>query len=108
MPPVLYKPPPGTPITNKRGYGKYCIKATGKVMSKKGMNFIDVTGFDTTLNVVGRVEKILKMKADRLEMAHTEVSVIMIGQSSMLADGTVFVNYLESGQTITYPPDSFL
>ena len=108
MPPVLYKPPPLTPTGKSRGYGKYCIKASGKVITKTGKNFIDVTGFDTNLSIIQRVESIMKRKAVSHEMCHTEVQVIMIGQISKLADGTVFVNYLESGDTIHFPPDSFL
>ena len=108
MSPVLSKPPPRTPVAHTRGYGKYCIKARGKVITKKGENHIDVTGFDTSMDIVERVGRVLRVKSCHLDMVHTEVEVIILPESYSLCDGTIFANYTDAGVTMTFPPDSFL
>ena len=107
MAPVLNRPPTVPPKVSKKSYGKYCIKAKATVLSKSGLNYLDVTGFDTNMSIINRVDNAVKYKATSLEMNHTEVQVTFISQGSCLADGTIFANYLNSGNTITYPPTSF-
>jgi hypothetical protein len=107
MAPILNRPPTVPPNVSKKSYGKYCIKAKATVLSKNGLDYLDVTGFDTDMSIITRVDKVAKYKAVSLEMNHTEVQVTFISQGSTLADGTIFANYLDSGDTITYPPTSF-
>ena len=107
MPPVLSRPPPSTRIPNSKGYGKYYIKANGKVISKSGHKYIDVTGFDTSMDIVSRVEKVVKKKADSHDMLHTEVQLFFVNGTFNIPDGTIYANYIESGSIITFPPSSF-
>ena len=108
MSPILYKPPTGSLPPNKKQYGRYCIKARAKIVAKNGKDYIDVTGFDTSMNIVSRVEKAVKKKAIHHRMIHTEVQLFFIHGSYNIADGTIYASYLDSGHVITFPPSSFL
>ena len=107
MSPILSRPPPSTRIPNSKGYGKYCIKANGRVISKTGRDYIYITGFDTSMDIISRVEKVVKKKAVSHNMLHTEVQVFFVNGTFNIPDGTIYANYIESGSIITFPPSSF-
>lgn len=108
MSPILYKPPIGTVPPKPKQYGRYCIKARAKVIAKNGKDYVDITGFDTSMDIVNRVEKAVKKKAHHHGMVHTEVQMFFVNGTYNIADGTIYANYLDSGHVITFPPSSFL
>jgi hypothetical protein len=76
-------------------------------MNKNGNGYMDITGYDTSLDIAKRVNNAAVFKAKYLEMDYTDVEITFLTNSYMLSDGTLFVKYASTGRVITYPPDSF-
>ena len=104
---ILSRPPPKTPVGKTRGYGRYCIKAKSRVLSENGDTHINITGYDTDPSIGGRVAMVAKYKGDVLDLKHTEVEVVFLTHTSMEADGTIFLDYVECNSTLTIPPWNF-
>jgi len=50
---------------------------------------------------------VAKYKGDVLDLKHTEVEVVFLTHTSMEADGTIFLDYVECNSTLTIPPWNF-
>ena len=105
--PVLSRAPPSAPTTPRKGYGRYCIKAKSRVLTSNGDTHINITGYDTNLTISERVDKVAKHKGKVLDLEHTEVEVVFLPQTEMVADGTIFLDYMECDATLTIPPWNF-
>jgi hypothetical protein len=107
MSPVLNRSPPKTPVVPGKGYGRYCIKAKSRVLTKCGNTYINITGYDTEPSISDRVERVAEYKGKSHKLAHTEVEVVFITDTALLADGTIFLDYVECNSTLTIPPWNF-
>ena len=99
------KPP--IKISSKRKTGEYCIRAKSLIYRQNGKSHIEISGYDTDMSIINRVDKVTKTKSANLEMIHTEVEVLFLSNNIFIADGTIFLKYTESDQTIKIPPHSF-
>tara|TARA_B100001093_G_scaffold518393_1_gene603022 strand:- start:729 stop:1052 length:324 start_codon:yes stop_codon:yes gene_type:complete len=105
--PILFRPPPSAPIIPRKGYGRYCIKAKSRVLNEGGDTHINITGYDTDLTISERVAKVAKHKGNVLDLEHTEVEVVFLTQTELIADGTIFMDYAECDITLIIPPWHF-
>ena len=107
MSPVLNRAPPRSPTVPRKGYGRYCIKAKSRILSKDGCTYINITGYDTEPSIGDRVGRVAEYKSKHHNLPHTEVEVVFLSESRMLADGTIFMDYTECNTTLTIPPWNF-
>ena len=105
--PILSKPPPKTPAGTLRGYGRDCIKAKSRVLTNRGNTYINITGYDTEPTIGDRVGKVAEYKSRHHNLSHTEVEVVFITDTALIADGTIFMDYVECNSTLVIPPWNF-
>lgn len=104
---ILSKPPPRTPTIRKKEYGRYCIRAKALIINQKGETYVNITGYDTDISISDRVQKVADVKSRNLQLTHTDVEVVFLTDTTMLADGTIFLDYPDSGLTLTVPHWTF-
>jgi hypothetical protein len=104
---TLFRPPPGQRTGSKRKYGNYCIKATSRIMNNSGKLHINVVGYDTDISIGNRVEKVASKKSHTLDMTNTDVEIVFLAETSLEADGTIFMTYADNGTIISIPPGNF-
>ena len=101
--PTLLPIGPKAPMTPKKGFGKYSIKATSRVIARSGKDYIKIRGYDVDMSIIERVDKITKMKAHINDMVHTETEIVFMFRPVPFKEGTVFLDYVDSGKTILVP-----
>lgn len=104
---VLSRSPPNTPTGTQKGFGRYCIRAKSRVLTKCGNTYINITGYDTEPSIGSRVEKVAKYKGRNHHLDHTEVEMVFLTDSRLIADGTIFMDYVECNSTLIIPPWNF-
>ena len=107
MSPVLNRSPPKSPTVPRKGYGRYCIKAKSRILSNDGCTYINITGYDTEPSIGDRVGRVAEYKSKHHNLPYTEVEVVFLPETRMLADGTIFLDYTECNSTLTIPPWNF-
>ena len=101
--PTLLPSGPKAPSIAKKGFGKYSIKATSRVIAKNGKDYIKIRGYDVDMSIVERVDKITKMKAHINEMVHTETEITFLFKPVPFQEGTIFLDYVDCNKTILVP-----
>lgn len=107
MLPLLNRPPPKTPVGSRKGFGRYCIKAKSRVLTKCGNTYINITGYDTEPSIGERVGKVAQYKGKVHDLPHTEVEMVFLPDTALIADGTIFMDYIECNSTLVIPPWNF-
>lgn len=101
--PTLLPSGPRAPINPKLGFGKYSIKATSRVITKCGKDYIKVRGYDIDMSIVEKVDRITKTKANNNNMLHTETEIVFLFRPMPFKEGTVFLDYVDCNKTILVP-----
>jgi len=101
--PTLLPSGPRAPTKPKLGFGKYSIKATSRVITKCGRDYIKVRGYDVDMSIVERVDRITKTKAANNDMLHTETEVVFLFRPTPFKKGTIFLDYVDTDKTILVP-----
>ena len=101
--PVLIPSGPRAPVKQKKGFGKYSIKATSRVIAQNGKDYIKIRGYDVDMSIVERVDKITKLKAHINDMVHTETEIIFLFKPTPYKEGTIFLDYVDCNKTILVP-----
>ena len=101
--PTLLPSGPRAPTKPKLGFGKYSIKATSRVITKCGKDYINIRGYDVDMSIVEKVDKITKTKAANNDMFHTETEVVFLFRPSPFKEGTIFLDYVDTDKTILVP-----
>ncbi len=96
-------PPPNVPTGDKLRYGRYTIKATSRVMLRNGRDHVHIRGYDVDMSIVDRVDKITKCKACNSGMSHTDVAIEFIWIPIEYPDGTILMDYIQTGKTTKIP-----
>ncbi len=101
--PTLLPGGPKAPIIPKKGFGKYSIKATSRVIAKSGKDYINIRGYDVDMSIVEKVDKITKTKASNNDMLHTETEITFLFKPVPFKEGTIFLDYVDCDKTILVP-----
>ena len=101
--PTLLPGSPKAPTVPKKGFGKYSIKATSRVIAKSGKDYIKIKGYDVDMSIVERVDKITKTKAKNNDMFRTETEVVFLFRPVPFKEGTIFLHYVDCDKTILVP-----
>ncbi len=101
--PTLLPGGPKAPIIPKKGFGKYSIKATSRVIAKSGKDYIKIRGYDVDMSIVEKVDKITKTKASNNDMLHTETEITFLFKPVPFKEGTIFLDYVDCDKTILVP-----
>lgn len=101
--PVLIPSGPKTPVKQTKGFGKYSIKATSRVIARSGKDYIKIRGYDVDMSIVERVDNITRTKANNNNMVHTETEITFLFKPTPYKDGTIFLDYVDSNKTILVP-----
>ena len=101
--PTLLPGGPRAPIVPKKQFGKYSIKATSRVITKCGKDYIRIRGYDVDMSIVEKVDKITKTKASNNDMFHTETEITFLFKPVPFKEGTVFLDYVDTDKTILVP-----
>tara|TARA_Y100000389_G_scaffold50544_1_gene46237 strand:- start:1427 stop:1738 length:312 start_codon:yes stop_codon:yes gene_type:complete len=95
---------PKGPTANNKGFGKYTIKATSRVIKQGGKgDHIKIRGYGKDMSIVERVDKITKVKAHINDMGYTESTITFMQRSMGVEDGIIFLDYVDSNKTILVP-----
>ena len=95
--------PPNTPVNRGLRYGKYTIKATSRVIARSGRDYVHVRGYDKDMSIVARVERVTRAKAGNTNMLHSEVSVEFVWRPIEYDDGSIHLDYINSGKSVEIP-----
>tara|TARA_B110000046_G_scaffold11581_1_gene11426 strand:- start:1425 stop:1733 length:309 start_codon:yes stop_codon:yes gene_type:complete len=101
--PVLIPSGPKAPSIPKKGFGKYSIKATSRVIAQNGKDYINIRGYDVDMSIVERVDKITRTKANNNNMVHTETEITFLFKPTPYKEGTIFLDYVDCNKTILVP-----
>jgi hypothetical protein len=103
MPTLLPIGPKG-PVSNSKGFGRYTIKATSRVIKRQGKgDYIKIRGYGKDMSIVERVDKITQLKAHINDMGYTESTITFLHRSMGVDDGIIFLDYVDSNKTILVP-----
>jgi hypothetical protein len=101
--PTLLPGGPKAPTVPKKEFGRYSIKATSRVISRSGKDYIKIRGYDVDMSIVEKVDEITRRKAHHNEMLHTETEVVFVFRSVPFKEGTIFLDYVDCNKTILVP-----
>jgi hypothetical protein len=102
--PTLLPCGPKAPTANIKGFGKYTIKATSRVIKRGGKgDYIKIRGYGKDMSIVEKVDKITRAKAHNNSMVHTETEITFLFKPTPYNEGNVFLDYVDSNKTISVP-----
>ena len=98
--------PPGEPPELKKKFGSYCIRAQSKLIDKE-TSMVDTIfkGYDTTVDIMERVDTICKQKAKHKEMTCLDPEICFIGGDTKQCDGHIMV--VQGDKSWIIPPRFF-
>ena len=94
---------PKAPNIPNNGHGKYSIKATSRIMTRNGRDYIKIRGYDFDMSIVEKVDNVTKLKAFYNDMFHTETEITFMFKPIPFQEGTVFLDYVDANKTILVP-----